>query len=264
MNPNQAEVYEQVFVTHLFKPWVEHLFGQYSVPNGERMLDLACGTGVVARHFIKQSMRKISIHGVDNHTGMLVEARKHADNVTWVACNAERLPFDKGWFDLVICHQGFQFFQDVHMAARQVRRVLSPDGYALIATWRSVHLHPVHSIMCAGVSHQLDVAASTLSPIFGLSDEENLANIFRSVGFGSITQTSHTLPISFPPAVTQVFLRRTIRSLASSTQQYTHMTSEEKSQFVDDTLAAISDQISEFTEEGSLSFIMHTCLTEIS
>jgi ubiquinone/menaquinone biosynthesis C-methylase UbiE len=129
------EMYERFLAGPLFRPWVDPLLERAGVSPGQRVLDLACGTGVVARA-AKARAGAGRVVGLDVSAGMLEVAARHAPTVEWREGDACRLPFGaEERFDVLVCQQGFQFFADKPAAAREMRRVLAPGGRAVVATW---------------------------------------------------------------------------------------------------------------------------------
>ncbi len=117
------------------------------------VLDLACGTGLVARQVLALVGTAGQIIGTDINPAMLGVARTAVAAVTWCQASVDALPFDDALFTHVICQQGFQFFPDPVRAATEVRRVLRPGG-ALIATiWATPGHNPY-------IENQLDLLAA--------------------------------------------------------------------------------------------------------
>ena len=110
----------------------------------ERLLDLACGTGIVARLAHEVVADRGRLVGVDASPAMLAVARSVAPTIEWRQGDAALLPADSDEaFDVVTCHQGLQFFPDKPAAVREMRRVLAARGRVAIATWQSVDAVPL-------------------------------------------------------------------------------------------------------------------------
>lgn len=137
------ELYERILVGPIFRPWVDDLLERAGAGAGARVLDLACGTGIVARLARARVGPSGRVVGLDLSAPMLEEARRHAPGVEWREGDACRLPLDEA-FDAVVCQQGFQFFPDKPAAAREIRRVLAAGGRAVIATWCSLAESPCY------------------------------------------------------------------------------------------------------------------------
>jgi ubiquinone/menaquinone biosynthesis C-methylase UbiE len=140
------EVYERHLVPAIFGPWAEDLLA-FALPKpAERVLDLACGTGVVARLAAQRVGPSGSIVGIDLNPGMLAVARSvtapHGAQIEWRESNVNALPFHDATFDVALCQQGLQFFPDRSAALREVRRVLVPRGRIALSVWRSRQYSP--------------------------------------------------------------------------------------------------------------------------
>lgn len=89
---------------------------------GDQVLDVACGTGLVSRHFTGRVARVV---GLDITTDMADQARRHVDDL--VIAPAETMPFPDDRFDIVVCRQGVQFME-LPAAVREMARVTRPGG----------------------------------------------------------------------------------------------------------------------------------------
>jgi ubiquinone/menaquinone biosynthesis C-methylase UbiE len=115
-------------VPALFATYAASLIAQAALQPGERVLDAACGTGIVARMAAPHVGETGHVTGLDLNAGMLEVARKgptlHGAPITWQEGNLEALPFEEGTFDVVLCQQGLQFCPNRAAAVREMRRVL--------------------------------------------------------------------------------------------------------------------------------------------
>jgi ubiquinone/menaquinone biosynthesis C-methylase UbiE len=138
---NQAsfpEMYERHLVGPLFQPWAEMIVEEIKLSPGDRVLDIACGTGIVARVAKQRLGDDAYVVGIDFSPDMLAVARAMAPDIDWRQGNASALPLhDEERFDAVVCQQGLQFFPDKPAAAAQMRRALVQGGELAVATWRS-------------------------------------------------------------------------------------------------------------------------------
>jgi SAM-dependent methyltransferase len=131
------EIYERLLVQPLFRPFAEQLIESAAVAPGERVLDVACGTGIVARLAHERVGAKGVVVGVDISPPMIAVARAAAPAVDYREGNAMALPLRDGeQFDVVLCHQGLQFVPDRGVAVREMHRALKPGGRVGVGTWR--------------------------------------------------------------------------------------------------------------------------------
>lgn len=131
-----AETYDSYLVPAIFEPWSRDLIKRALVWKGDRVLDVACGTGVVACRIAGTGAK---VTGIDIDASRLDVARKRASeesvSVTWREGSGEALPFREPAFELVTCQQGLQFMTDRAKATREMRRVLLPGGRAVLSCW---------------------------------------------------------------------------------------------------------------------------------
>ena len=106
-----AEVYEEFFVPALFAEWPARVLQAAAVQNGDAVLDVACGTGILAREAVKRVGASGSVVGIDINEGMLAVARRKAADISWKAAPAENLPFDARSFDRVVSQFGSDVFR---------------------------------------------------------------------------------------------------------------------------------------------------------
>jgi ubiquinone/menaquinone biosynthesis C-methylase UbiE len=108
----------------------------------DRVLDVACGTGIVARIVADWDSFAGQITGLDLDPDMLAVARANSRSsgvhIRWQEGDALDLPFDEDTFDLVLCQQGLQYFPDKMAALREMRRVLVPGGRVAILVAASI------------------------------------------------------------------------------------------------------------------------------
>ncbi len=130
------EMYERWLAQPLFQPGAEMTLKEIELSPGDRVLDFACGTGVVARVARERLGDAQYVVGIDVSRDMLAVARAAAPDIDWREGSASALPLHVGeQFDVVICQQGLQFFADKPAAVAQMRRAMG--GRLAVATWRS-------------------------------------------------------------------------------------------------------------------------------
>jgi ubiquinone/menaquinone biosynthesis C-methylase UbiE len=178
------ELYERFLVEPLFRPFAGELLNRASVGPRDRLLDVACGSGIVARLAEQVIRDPARIVGVDASPGMLAVARRVAPTIDWREGDATRLPVaNDDVYDVVTCHQGLQFFRDKLAALQEMRRVLAPGGRAAIGTWRSIEEVPLVRDL-----HQ--VAERRVGPIVdqrhSLWDAEAIRTLLVDGGFQEI------------------------------------------------------------------------------
>ena len=142
LTSSAAEVYDEFFLPALFGAWPPRLLEAARLEPGARVLDVACGTGVLTVEAARVVSPGGMAVGVDLNPGMLAVARRKAPEIHWHEAPAEALPFDSAEFDAVLSQFGLMFFQNQHAAIREMWRVLRPGGYLVIAVWGSLDTAP--------------------------------------------------------------------------------------------------------------------------
>jgi SAM-dependent methyltransferase len=135
---NSAEAYERYLVTAVMAAFADELVE--IVRPGDRVLDVACGTGIVAR---RAAARGAKVVGADLNGQMLAVARAAEPAIEWIEADATALPFPDGAFDAVLCQQGLQFMPDPAAAVTEMRRVLAPGGSLVASVWRPCEAYEI-------------------------------------------------------------------------------------------------------------------------
>jgi len=194
-----AEVYEEFFVPALLQEWANRVIEAARIQPGQSVLDVACGTGVLARTIAERIGPNGAVIGVDPSEGMLAVARRKAPALEWRDGRAEALPFEANNFDAVVSQFGLMFFEDRRLAIQEMMRVLRPGGRLAVAVWDSVENFPGY----AELAHLLqrlygdEVAEAFLTP-FSLGDPKLLSALFIEAGIAGVEVTRQAGTVRFP------------------------------------------------------------------
>jgi ubiquinone/menaquinone biosynthesis C-methylase UbiE len=272
-NNTAAEIYEQYLVPAMFEPFARDLIQLCNIRPSDRILDVACGTGIVSRlaiDYVDVSVGKVV--GVDINPIMLNVARHcyAGKDIGWKGGSATSLPFPNEFFDLVVCQQGLQFFPDRLKALTEMNRVLvgishgrgyKDCGYGrlVLSVWTSIDdspgFHILERLLQETISHE---AATIMQLPHSLSDSTELISLVKAAGFDEILSKEVTKTISFN-SVEEFVVRFTNGSMLAS-----YFYDKKK---VDDVsrnklLKGASRELSQFVDEhsGKLSFPLSTHL----
>jgi SAM-dependent methyltransferase len=195
------EIYERYMVPAIFDAWVPLLLDLVAPQPGERLLDLACGTGAVAKQALARVRPNGCVVGLDLHPGMLARARASTAAVEWHQGDALSLSFSDKAFDIVVCQQGLQFFSDRNQALREAHRILRPAGRFAAAVWCSIESSPGHHALARGLERHLGgEAAGLLYGAFGFGDAQVLQNNLEAAGFLNVRVQRTQKVARFPSA----------------------------------------------------------------
>lgn len=191
--------YEKLFVPALFDAWTKHLVQGANVRNGSHVLDVACGTGVLARAALSRTGEAGRVVGADPAPGMLAVAAEIEPGIEWVRCGAEALDAADESFDSVVSQFGMMFFEDRQISAQEMYRVLKPGGSIAIAVWRSVEHNPAYADVISVLETQVGTrAADALRLPFCLGDAGAVIEILQNCGFSGISVDAKTEFATFP------------------------------------------------------------------
>ena len=270
---NPSEIYEKHLVPAMFEPFARDLIQFCDIRRSDRILDVACGTGIVSRLAIDYvDVIAGKVVGVDINPIMLNIARHRSagKGIDWKEGSAMSLPFPNESFDLVICQQGLQFFPDRLKALTEMNRVLAGAtsnkdkdcgyGRLVLSVWTSIKdspgFHILERLLRETVSHE----ASNNNAAASLSFRQYRARspLSKLPRFDEILSKEVTKTISFH-SVEEFVVGFTNGSMLAS-----YFSDKKKVDDVsrDKLLKGASRELSQFVDEhsGKLSFPLSTRL----
>lgn len=177
-----AEIYEQFFVPALFAEWPGPTLQAAGLQPGDSVLDVACGTGIVARKAAEITSPGC-VTGLDINPGMLAVAAKKAPDITWKTGPAESLPFEDNSFDRVVSQFALMFFENPIKALAEMKRVVRPGGAIAVTVWDTLDATPGYAVV-AQILEDLfgpEVASSIHAP-YSLGNKAKLTALFTQAG----------------------------------------------------------------------------------
>ena len=200
-----AMAYENLFVKGLFQEWTSRVIEAAQIHPGQRVLDVACGTGVLAREAALRVGPAGSVAGLDPNPGMLAVAERLTPTVEWRQGMAESIPFSDHSFDAVVSQFGLMFFSERRIAVGEMLRVLKPKGRLAVAVWDLIDRIPAYAAEVALLERVAGKrAADALRAPFVLGDRQELATLFEKAGTDSIKIMTQRGSAQFPSIRTMV------------------------------------------------------------
>jgi SAM-dependent methyltransferase len=183
LSAQAAEFYESTFVPALFGAWARRLVAGAGVTSGQSVLDVACGTGVVARTAAEQTGPRGSVVGLDRNGAMLDVARRLRPDLRWRLGDACALPFPDGSFDVVLSQAGLMFYHDRVRALREMGRVAGVDGRIAVQVPGRLARSPGYLALIETVArHAAPDVSDMLSGYFAVGEPDLLRELCASAG----------------------------------------------------------------------------------
>lgn len=250
------EMYERWLVGPLFRPWAEMALDELELSSGDRLLDIACGTGIVARVARERLGGARFIVGVDVSADMLAVARTVEPAVDWRRGNAGELPLRSGeTFDVVVCQQGLQFFPDKPAAAAQMRRALTKGGRLAVATWRPDDEIPFFRDLRRVAERHLGAIADQR---YSFGEAAPLEALLRDAGFHEVRSRIVSRTTHFGEGVP--FLHLNTMALVGMSSSAKELGDQERKRVVEAIVSESAPVLQPYTIGSGLAFELSTNL----
>lgn len=178
-----AEVYEKCFVPAIFGQWAPQMADAAKVASGDRVLDVGCGTGVLARAAADRVAVEGQVTGLDLNEGMLAVARRLRPKIDWRQGDATALSFADESYDVVMSQFALMYFPDRIAALKEMVRVLTPGGRLAIAVWGPYERATSYVILTEIAQRRCgQAAADVLTAPFALGDKSKLIDLLKAAG----------------------------------------------------------------------------------
>lgn len=253
---NVAEIYESHLVPLMFLPFSEEILGRLGPRTGERVLDVACGTGIVARQLAPLVGKAVRVVGLDPSPAMLAVARARPATegaaIEWVEAGAQAMPLPDGAFDLVTCQQGLQFMPDKPAALREMRRVAAPGGRLGLAVWERVERQPFHAALETIIERRVGVRIFETG--FSLGGEEVVRPLLEGAGWRDVRVDTVERSVHAPSAETLVWLH--VMGAAAALPELQRMSPAEMDALIAGTQADAGDLLARYAEGEGVAYPM--------
>jgi ubiquinone/menaquinone biosynthesis C-methylase UbiE len=259
-----AETYEQYFVPSNFARWVP-LHIEHAAPQaGDRVLDVACGTGIVARSVAPLVGPQGRVVALDLSPDMLAVARTlpspDGPPIEWREGDAVSLP--DGPFDVVFCQQGLQFVDDKAAAVGEMTRVLAPGGRIVASVWQDLERQPVYAPMLEAEARFLGVEVSEVAGrAFSLGDPHELHALFEAEAESDlarveVVQAERTVRFPSP----ERFVAMTVMAAGAVVPRFAELDEAERAELVDSVVREIEPVLQRHTDGDAVAFTLHANL----
>lgn len=201
LDRQQAQAYDDLFVPALFAQWAPQLVSCARVRRGQSVLDVACGTGIVARTAREVVGAEGRVAGTDLHPAMLEVARAARPDLEWRQGDAQDLPFADGDFDVALCQSALFFFADPARALSEMARVVGPAGVVALQTYAPLNAQPAYGPFVDLVAEEAGTEArSLLSTYWSQGELDGLRELVSAAGLSELESRSSLGAAVFPSA----------------------------------------------------------------
>jgi ubiquinone/menaquinone biosynthesis C-methylase UbiE len=197
------DAYERYLVPAVFEQWARTLVQQAHCSAGDRVLDVACGTGIVARLAADRAGSDGAVVGADVNPAMVAVARRVASRIRppiqWDEADMCALPYPDRTFNVTLCQFALMFVPDRVGAITELRRVTEPGGRVALTVWRDLEHNPGWSLFATALERHVGAAAASMMRApFTLGDPDELRGLFAQAGFEDVRIRADVKMTRFP------------------------------------------------------------------
>ncbi len=252
-----AQTYQQYLVPALFEPMAHLLVERAALASGEHVLDVACGTGVVARLAATAVGTRGTVAALDLNPAMVHVARSvpvpEGAAISWHEGSALALPFPDAAFSVIFCQQGLQFFPDPVLALQEMRRVLAPAGRVVLVVMQALDRHPVYHTLNDAIKQHIGTGA--FAAPFSLGDPNRLRSLLTAGGLPRIEIVPETFTVRFP--LPDRFITLSVMGAAAAVPSFAQMDPASRGALVDAIRGDVAEVIDAHTQGDALIQTMH-------
>jgi ubiquinone/menaquinone biosynthesis C-methylase UbiE len=249
---DSAELYERYLVPAVTLPWAVDLVDRVGVEPGDRVLDVACGTGAVARVAAARAGDGGRVVGVDVNRGMLQVAHARLPGLEWREGSVLELPFADCAFDVVLCQLGLQFFPDRPAAMGEMRRVLARGGRFGASVYSSIEANPAADALSGALDRHFGAGASRAKRYeHSLADRAKLSTLLADAGFAGVRVETVRRLVRFGSSDEWVRIQFAATPLAALVEG---RPSSERERVVALVSADVGAELRPFVQDGGLTF----------
>lgn len=246
-----AEAYEKLILPAFMLPAATKAI-EYAPPSpGEKILDIACGTGLVARLIAKRLAPGGKMECLDLDPAMIAVARESVSqpsgvDLTWHCASALSMPFEDKVFDAVICLHGLQFMPDFEAALREMHRVMKSGARLLVTVWNSIDRNKGHLAVFGGLERQ-KVAPTAMLKAFILGDPMKLEGLATGAGFVDARVSAVPGSVHFPSA--QHFVEALAAGAVAARHALASLPENQRAEF----MAEMKEEFHQYEDDGGVA-----------
>jgi ubiquinone/menaquinone biosynthesis C-methylase UbiE len=251
-----AVAYQRYLVPLVTARWAVVLADRAALRPGERVLDVACGTGAVARIAAQRVGPGGRVTALDINPEMLAVGRSlppvAGAPIEWRDGSALHLPLSDGAFDVVVCQLGLQFFPDQPTALREMRRVVSPTGRVVASVYGPIEQNPANHALSEALDKRVAPGASLAKRSeHALADPTKLAEMVAMAGFANVSVATDTITIDYDSPAEFVRIQLTATPLA---RLFAGTAAVERERIMREVTADVRAALAFYTDSGGLHF----------
>ena len=194
--------YERYMVPVHCESRARDLLGRVCLQPKEHVLDVACGTGIVARYAARQVGDLGKVVGVELNPAMLDVARQvssYTGPIEYLQGDAAALPVSDASFDVALCQHSIMFFPDREASVREMHRALKPGGRVAVSVFRSTEFNPAFKYLISALErHGGPEAAAFMRSPFIMESVSQMRMLFEQAGFDDICVTNRIETLRYP------------------------------------------------------------------
>jgi len=246
-----ARAYERFIVPAYMLPAAKGAIELGAPQPGEKILDVACGTGLVARLIAQKVAPGGELKCLDFDPAMIAVANEVVQspsgvNITWHCASALSMPFEEKSFDVVICLHGLQFMPDYGAALAEMRRVMKPGARLLITVWSTIDRNKGHYAVVRGLERQQVMPAAMLKG-FALGERGKLESLVSAAGFRDVSVTAMQGNVRFPSA--EKFVEALAAGAVAARHALAGLPEEKRTAF----MGEMREEFRQFEEHGGIA-----------